>query len=148
MNNKPRKQRVAVNEELYTRIKKVLDMNTLSNVQIGKLFNISDNVVGRIKHSADYNDYGRMKKAEAILAQRRAEEKAKRNQEAKQAYQEAADEYIEKAKQVIKNEEDPQINDVIEELKEINMKLGQLVTIWETEKNNERWEQRNNYRPF
>ena len=148
MNNKPRKQRVAVNEELYTRIKKVVDMNTLTNVQIGKLFNISDNVVGRIKHSADYSDYGRMKKAEAILARRRAEEKTKREQEAKQAYQEAADEYVEKAKQVIKNEEDPQINDVIEELKEINMKLGQLVTIWETEKNNERWEQRNNYRPF
>ena len=148
MDNKPRKQRVTVDEELYTRIKRVLDMNTLTNVQVGKLFNVSDVVVGRIKRSADYNDYGRMKKAEAILAQRRAEEKAKREQEAKQAYQEAADDYVEKAKQVIKYEEDPQISDVIEELKEINMKLGQLVTIWETEKNNERWEQRNNYRPF
>lgn len=148
MNNKPRKQRVAVDEELYTRIKKVLDMNTLSNVQVGKLFNISDTVVGRIRHSADYSDYGRMKKAEAILAQRRAEEKAKREQEAKQAYQEATDEYIEKAKQVIKNEEDPQLTDILEELREIKLGINRLVTIWETEKTNERWEQRNNYRPF
>ena len=148
MNNKSRKQRVTIDEEFYNRIKKVLDMNTLSNVQVSKLFNVSDTVVGRIKRSADYNDYGRMKKAEAILTQRRAEEKAKREQEAKQAYQEATDKYIEKAKQVIKCEEDPQISDILEELKEINMKLGQLVTIWETEKTNERWEQRNNYRPF
>lgn len=148
MNTKPRKQRIVVDKELYDRVKKVLNMNTLSNVQVGKLFNVSDVVVGRMKRSANYDDYENMKRAEALLAQRRNEEKAKREQEAKEAYEEATKEQSEKSKKATAYEENPQVSDIIEELKEINLKLGQLVTIWETEKTNERWEQRNNYRPF
>lgn len=144
MQPKERKTRAYIDREKYNRIKKVTNLNTLTNEQVSKLMDVSGATVSRVKHSANFDDFVRIKKAENILAQRRILEKSKRESDAKAAYEEAlheaTDDYVEKAKQVIKNEEDPQLTDILEELKEIKLGINRLVTIWETEKTNERWE--------
>lgn len=115
------KKRTPVTEEVVGKVLKLLSTG-FSNEQISKLLNVSASTVSRIKSAGSWEGYKRLNRAQIEYYKRLKERRSgvvppsKREKEtmAKQAWDVA---------------ETPRVEDLYEQLREVNLKLDQIVSI-------------------
>lgn len=135
-----RKKRVPITEELSKKIMQ-LSVAGFNKTQIGKLLNVSDAAAGNVIRSGGWEGYLKYKRACAELNRIRVQKKNEREAEAKQAWEAAEAE----ATKPVRDE--PTMEDIIEQLKEINIKLDQMISIWVNTDKAEEYKD-NSYKPF
>lgn len=130
-----RRKRTPITKEIVEKALSLFAAN-LNAVQVGKLLGISDTMAGRIRQTGSWEALQTYNKAVAILSAERRKKKNEKESEAKEAWEKAS-----------KNEQT--IEDVVEQLKEINIKLDQLISI-QVNAGDERpnYNNQNTYKPY
>lgn len=115
------KKKTPVTEEL---VEKILKLSTagLTQEQVGKLLNVSITTVGRARSAGSWEGYQRLNRAQAEYARKM---KA-RNSEDKPLSKKEKEDLAKRAWDVA---ETPRTEDLYEQLREVNLKLDQIVSI-------------------
>lgn len=127
-----RKKRVLITEEL---VEKVLQLKAagFSPSNIGRLLDISESAAGNIIRAGSFKNYKIQQAAYAKVKAERDAEKKRREEQAEKAWLEAEKEaetykVVTETIPVVPNGDNTN-EDIIEELKEVNIKLGQIVAL-------------------
>ena len=128
-----RKKRVRVDEDI---VNKALQLKRagVTPALASRILNISSTTAGNIYRAGGWQEYQAFKKAFLKVQTERRAEKEHREEQAKEAFDEAME--TTKTDNSTYTYTGPVLNDdshheeIMEELKEINIKLGQLVAIW------------------
>lgn len=143
-----RKTRVPITEELVNKALPLFEVG-LNASQVGKLLNISEGSAKNIRTAGSWEGLLAYRKAsQELMAKRRAEAR-KREDEAKEAFDQATA-YVAENKTEAETHFSAETNeDVVDQLKEVNLKLDQLISIMVNGGPKELFsKQDNKYRPF
>lgn len=107
-------------------VEKVIQLKSvdLPSRKIANLLGISQCSVSQIKAAGSWEGWQQFKEASKILAKKRHDEQEKKQKEIVQAWDDAANAAAEPA-----DSKEYSNEDIIEQLKEINLKLDQLISI-------------------
>lgn len=143
-----RKTRVTITEEIVNKALSLFEVG-LNSSQVGKLLNISERSAKNIRMTGSWEGLLAYRKATQELAVKRREEAKKRENEAKEAFEQATA-YVAENKAEAETKFGTETNeDVVDQLKEVNLKLDQLISIMVNGGPKELFsKQDNKYRPF
>lgn len=115
------KKRTPVTKEIVEKTLKLVATG-LTKEQVGKLLNVSPTTINRIKSAGSWEGYLRLNRAQAEYYKKL---KARRSE----AEPPSKKEKEELAKQAWDVAETPRVEDLYEQLREVNLKLDQIVSI-------------------
>ena len=83
---------VSVTQEIYDKVKQLVNTNLFTNQQIADMTGLSTATVFRVKASSSLSDMNAMQRAINDLSRKRVADRNRREQEAKEAYERAQEE--------------------------------------------------------
>lgn len=136
-----------IDEESYPRIKKIIESGAFKSKEIMSMFGISSATYYLIKNTDGYNNYH--DRVNEISRECRVRNKAKETEQEEATGQTTLNDKIAPA-QIVGNFYEAQLEQVIEQLKEINDKLAKLPALQEfyKEEQEEEAPKRPWYKPF